>query len=178
MQIDLKTKLLLSIYKDKSYIEFFRKVAHDYADDLQQYIAEFIMGLKPEFFNQFENNNKFRGWVHSIAYRSCNFNSCDFYREHFRRKQIDPEDLQVEEYDFAKDISLLKVEAILAKYEREHKDNWYDVMMLRKFIEYGGGYGAAKEISRRTGIPYSSVQHSLTFIRKEVKRRYENINSM
>lgn len=170
---DLKTGLLLSIYKDKSYLEFFKRVGGDYGDDLQQYIAEVIMGLKPEFFNQFSENGKFRYWVYSIAHRSFNYKSSDFYKEHLRHEYINPKDIEVEDYDFSKDIKLHIIESILIQYEAEHKDNWYDVLMFKKYLEYSSPSGrGAKKISEKTGIPYSSVRSSIYHMKKVIKERY------
>lgn len=176
---DLKTDLLLSIYKDKSYIEFFKRVGGDYGDDLQQYIAEVIMGLKPEFLKELDDKGKFRYYVYSTAHNSMWQKTSEFRKEHIRDTYINPKDLEVEDYDFSKDIKLHIVEAILIQYEAEHKDNWYDVLMFKKYLEYSSPSGrGAKKISEKTGIPYSSVRSSIYHMKKVIKERYESITSV
>ena len=130
-------------------------------------ISEFLEHHSAERLVEDGEAMKFMSGMIHRSFHSSTSRYHTVYRQKGRMHTISkPIDDEVEEYDYDTDYTIEAIEGILEEMQAEGIELWYRATLFRMWIETSN----YSEISRKTGIPRTSISQAVEEAREFIKQ--------
>lgn len=147
---------------------------HIESEEVAHYVmSEFIEHKKAtELIERNEAMKFMSGMIHR-SFHSSTSKYHTIYRQKGRMHTLSsPVDSQVTEYDYDTDYTIEAIEGILEDMQADNIELWYRSTLFRMWLQTQN----YSEISRKTGIPRTSISQAVEEARKHIQRTLKDRN--